>query len=533
MKALLSKPAILLAIGAVLLAGAAVSCTKDAMSGTIGSTVGVSVNVRGESTKTAAEPERLARVIPMAGGSVEEYVSDYPFTESPATKGATLTTSGINTVNTQFNMEGWLGTDILTASEASDADKSNRHFLSDVATKGSDGWSLQDGEQWRNGINTTFWSYFVPSDGPSPDFSMPGSTPTDAQLQSISFTYDLPTPGTSNNDAAGLKDLLVAYNYKTGATAGGNVDVQFNHPLAAIKFAVNNTGISGGTNTTDNDYVNITKVEILGASTSGSFTATGSGTNAVTFSCTASTDTTTYTQAATRAQIADGFFTADNSEYVFFMIPQDLTDVKVRLTMQRHKRTLYYGTDGMLDHDSWSTDYYTFTRTVSLGTGSWESGKYYTYRINSTVYFGGETLTLDPDNLETSGGVSTEGGRLEFNVDGTSVLNVWIAPLNVTEIMVVRVNFIHNYNNNSGKSNRVVWLEDGESSLTTKDASLVAEARTIANASEYCRVPKSVPGMTTSGLHRAMTVSTDWTAREVSQTRKTRCSSILAAVSPP
>lgn len=477
----------------VVLAGImTMSCEKESSFGKPTSSIKVNVVNNDYNTRSELNAPTLSRVIKMDGGGyIEEYVSDSPFETVQETRGAQVTTTSINTVGQTFCFNGWLATSIDDADQASEADKGNHHILNNAtATREASEWTLDDSEDWRRGIQTTFWSYHIPTGSTATTtFTMPGNTPTDAQLTSIGFTHTLPSSGGSNNDAYALSDLLVAYNKENKES--GAVDIKFAHPLAAVKFTVGDTGISGSTTATDNDYVEITKVEIADAVTSGTFTATGSGTNTCTFSCTPGSSTATYSQAATRAQIkgtgyTDGFFTAPTSEYVFFMIPQDLSNVKLRVTMQRHKKIIVYKSDGLtIDHTEWSPEIVTLTRTVILGSGTWESGKYYTYKINATVFFGGEDITL-PDNPEVSPGIDTTGDKLRFYVDGKSTLNEWIAPLDVTGVSVIKVSFTHTYTNNSGKSNRIIWLEDPTNpAVKTTNSDLVAEARSIAKYDKY------------------------------------------------
>lgn len=429
----------------------------------------------------------VSRVIALPGGGfIEETVSDFPFGDEAVTKGAVITTSSYNAINTEgrsFNFEGWLGSDILSADAASDEDKANRHFLSTEPQYTGGKWVMPV-EYWRNGIQTTFWSYYIPESSTSSiSFTLPSADASDEQLKSLNFTCTLPAPGTEDNDALNLKDFVVAYNHdvRTSSHAGGPIGIEFHHPLSAVRFAVNDGGISGSATSGDNDYVEISKVELVDVKTQASFTASGSDTNTCSISCNSTSGSATYSQVSTRADINDGMFTGSSSEYVFFMLPQDLTAVKARITLQkRRKITVYSSTGYDVDHFEWSDEAITETRVVTLG-GSWESGKYYTYRINATVFFGGESMTL-PDDFEYSGINVTGDG---FDVTGRDGLNAWIAPLPCSDIKIIRVDLIHSYDNPNGKSHRSIWLEDYATHKTTKDAELVAAANALPKASVF------------------------------------------------
>lgn len=472
------------------------SCEKmsSKADGSVAGMIGVDIREKSIITKSGLDGAVLSRVMPMEGGAIEEYVSDYP--QAIATKGAVVSASGFNAINEdgrQFVMNAWLGTDILTSDNGSEEDKANRHFLSATPQRQSGEWELGTSAQWRNGINTTFWSYYVPEDAQSvPEFTLPGNAPTDAQLQSISFKYSLPLPKGEYNDAYSLSDFVVAYNKQNNQVdRSSKLDICFNHPLAAVKFTVGD-GISGSSVEGDNDYVNIKSVEIVDVRNSGTFTATGTGRDGCSFTCVPGTDTYTYSQDATRAQIhgtngQDGFFTSAQSEFVFFMIPQSLDGVKLRITMERQKKiAVYVGNNPDPDHYIWSgkDDVVTFTREFSFNGGEWKPGKYYTYNIKSLVYFGGETISL-PDDPETGGVTITEDNKIEFYAEGQETAEGFVAPLNVKDIQVIKVTLHHKYANSSGKGMRYIWLEDMNNGRSTKDADLVAQAGSVDRAAMY------------------------------------------------
>lgn len=425
-----------------------------------------------------------------------ESVSCIPSDMALSTRGATVTTAGIQQTGKSFSIEGWLGPE--------DTESSNRHFFSNRPEYDGTSWILQNDTVWQSGIPATFWSYYLPEGCPTPSFSWPGDTPSSDQLSNLSFTFGLPSPTADSTDAASLKDFVVAYNRETrnisasgavsvidgtGSVQPNGIDISFCHPLAAIRFTAGN--INGSSDPTNSEYVDITGIELTGVASRGAFVATGSGGDTCTFACTPS-DTVTYSQITTRSQIAAGQYCNAGSEYIFFMIPQNLEHVKVRLTISKRKKTISYGADGNPVDSTYSAPQ-TSVREVSL-SGSWESGKYYTYKLSPRIFFGGEVLTMKKDELEvsdTSNIKLTENG-LEFYVDGRSSLNEWIAPLPVTGINIVKLSFTHTYTNNSQGSFRRIWLENAipnpayteggsepryiSDGMTTPDATLVAEA---------------------------------------------------------
>ena len=76
----------------------------------------------------------------------------------PLTRVAEVTTANLD----KFSIEGYLGDEILTCEYASDADKSNRHFIDSLTVeKNTDGyWYFQGtAPQWRSCVDHHFWAY--------------------------------------------------------------------------------------------------------------------------------------------------------------------------------------------------------------------------------------------------------------------------------------------------------------------------------------------------------------------------------------
>jgi len=457
-------------------------------------------NISGESTKA---PDCESRRIIHLGDNLilEETISSTGF--APSTKGSVVTTNGYNKINSTgncFSIEGWLGPEAV--------DSLDRHFFSDNARFSGSQWLLDKQTFWTSSIPSTFWSFYLPYGCPKPVVSWPGTLPTEDQLKELSFVYTLPSPTSAQNDAYASRDLLVSYNreirkinndgsisvdYGTGtATKENTIGISFHHPLAALKFVVgtiNGSGIAG-----ENEYVEIEKIELHGVASRGSFVAKGSNSSDLAFTCVPS-DTTTYAQQTTRAQIAGGSFSNDNAEYIFFMLPQNLDKVTVGITLKKRQKNYVHSSTGEIV-DSTYTEPKTIVKEAKIN-GAWKSGKYYTYKLSPLVYFGGEELKMDPNKLEVSDTTRinlTEDG-LTFFVEGRGELNEWIAPLSVSGIKIVKLSFTHSYSNNSQSSFRQIWLEnvilnpayveggtepkyipDG---TTSSDTDLVAEAKAL------------------------------------------------------
>lgn len=511
---------------ALIVAVAFVSC-EDSLHFGASSKHEISVNVSGSSlsgTRSAQGTAIQKRTFPLGDNLLlEETVSDFDAVQETATRGAIITTDGYNAINTEgktFTIQGWLGSsDINAASDASSTDRDDRHFIKDALAERSGSYWTLGSYYWRDGIASTFWSYTHPSVG-TLSITLPGDNPSDESLKTLPFSYSLPAPTSDYTDAANLQDFVIAYNYEkrskdgdgirqdfgtAATTANNDINVTFRHPLAAIKFIMGT--ISGDSDADGDEYVNITKVELVDVSTSGEFTATGNNNSGCTFSCTPAVSTATYAQESEtlRADISAGNFVNANSDCVFFMIPQDLSGVKIRLTMTRNKKNITYEPDGVTINSVSYGDPIEFTREVTLN-GSWESGKYYTYKLSSKVYFGGEETILKKDEIEISSDKINidESGNLNFSVSGSVNFAEWVAPLPTKDVKVLKLTITHTYSNSSGKSWRNIWLENAvvnpeytgsgdtthphyinPTELDTRNSTLVAEAKELTKAAIY------------------------------------------------
>ncbi len=448
------------------------SCQRFTLDGSVGSSIGIKVSSRSGATKAGGEYGVYNRTIVGSNCLLDEYVSDYPV-DGPSTKGAIITSSTINASGKTFKMEGWLGEELITAENAGAEDLTNRHFLSETVTCNGSTWSMGSTNYWRNDIPTTFWSYVNPAEGPAPVFTWPGDNPVNTALKSISFTYSLPAPGGDGNDAFNLQDFLVAYNRESRkrSDSSTSMNVKFSHPLAAVKFIVDDASLNGNPDPANDEYVRILRVEISGVKSSATFTATGESGSACTFSCSNYGESASYAQGIAtgsdmRQDIENGLFTAANSQYVFFMIPQSLDGAKVKVVFQ--KRSINTNFDGSFNSFG---DWKTIEQTASLAGDSWVSGKYYTYKISANVYAGGETIALptNPEDIEHSSNVEIdENGVISFNWAGSVDASGYVAPIPVKQVKIIKMSWEQSYVNSSGKGIRKIWLQDKDNpSLTT------------------------------------------------------------------
>lgn len=345
----------------------------------------LNISSSSKSTKAAADA-KFVRTIELKGDGMEpiflsEYVSDnlggFPVEEM--TRGMITTTADINTAGKVFTVDAYLATEIATADGSEDPDKTNFHFIDNRQVSYSGSLWQWDGSEplWRNGIATTFWSYYPVSVATRTIHLPAGDTPNDIAQKSLSFEYTLPAPAMAApyQDAQNQKDLLFAYNNETytvnnSGTVSRNssnpaysrtdnqVDITFYHALAAVKF-----DISGVVR----DFT-IKTIAIENVVSGGSCSVTGP--IAVdSFNWTQNSDLKAYAQDFT----ADDDFEIgvggrkvqkSTSEKVFFMIPQTLgEDARLAVTFE-------------------FPDHTTQTLYGDIKGDEWLPGKYYTYALS-------------------------------------------------------------------------------------------------------------------------------------------------------
>lgn len=316
------------------------------------------------------------------------------------TKGAVVTTEGLNKAGQGFLMNAWLGSENrYDGTQDGDgrvydaSDKGNYHFISSETVSYSSGsWSMGAEYSWRSSVPTSFWSLY-PVSVTDWDVTLPGDTASDDEQKQISFDYTIPSSA-DGDDAVGQPDLCVAFSYKTWEDGTDHyVDIDFKHALSAVLFDV--TDIPDG--------ISVTKIAIIGLKGSGSCTVTGStsgnsSAKGVTFGWTTSGDNCSWSQS-----FGDSDFetsggrrvTKESGSKIFMLIPQTLTaDTKLSVTF-------YDGTNST-------------TREASIGDGStsFKAGKRYTFRLG--VKEGELTAGLpDPYNGDPLGGTDVGGEGLD------------------------------------------------------------------------------------------------------------------------
>lgn len=448
------------------------SCEKESQ--TSNSAIVARVSDKQLSATKASSASTPCRVLESEEGQAyfEEYVDDFPFETGYMTKGTLIDNSSIKTSG--FFVEGIAGVGFQG---------DVRYFMQSVpCTFSSPEWDLSSVYYWpSNNVPMTFWSHpslagtgfsiiGMGSDGSVTDF---GSA-TAEQLTKMKLSYSM-TTGTGN-DAAGTKDFVLAYSNKYYDESNPNeyVDVDFFHPMAAVRFIEGgiNHGDASSQDPSSDGYVRISRISINNAYSSGNLLATGSGYKNCTFEWSDLGNQTTYneTNDGLRSQIVAGDFDTVGSK-VFYMIPQSLSGISVTIVFEKKK------------NGTWKQ----FERTVNL-SGEWVAGKYYTYKINAGIYTGGEDITL-PDNPteweKENVVIDSETGLMSLHFSGSGDLSGYVAPLPAVGVNIIKVTFVQNNTNNSGKTGHLVWLEDKATGLTTRESSLVDECRALPNYSSY------------------------------------------------
>lgn len=387
----------------------------------------IKVNVSGimeVGTKSEAENEEKDSLLTeVCLGAIDETdtlvltttVGDYddlPLELVGQTKGPVNTTAVLNQNGRSFVMNAWLGeTNRYKNDDGNgrtyeqggssgrvnyEADKENYHFIDNAGVSYSSGeWTVSGGQNWRNGVPTTFWSYY-PSTNSLISWAWPEKKASDDAQQKVGFTYKLPVPSSADaTDAAvALQDVIFAYNYQSatfgedptkkdfGKLVSGSdvVNIKFRHLLAAIRFDISKV---------KNAEVTIDEVFFEGVVSEGKCSLTGDrSSGAMTIAWTPD-----YSKKANLKQAFssddfngdglvkdDGGHTIknalqiDGSKY-FFFIPQAVKGKDIVLGVT------YTKSDGV-------------TRTVRTvldhnpGQSSdipWEAGKIYTYKLSTAA----------------------------------------------------------------------------------------------------------------------------------------------------
>ena len=411
-------------VAIALLASTLVSCEMENMPINIDNNGKVGVTVSGHkglATKSVSGSSEYIGSYP-AGEiegvqlNIEAYISDndnLPFAEEIRSKGSIVTTESINADNQQFAFNGWLGS-------TNRGDETNFHFVSALATKGSGKWTLSADSNWRNGVPSSFWSYYPAGISV---VTLPANNAEDAAQKQLGFSYTTPVNATDQ------KDILFAYNLHTvsydtkGETEDSEfVDVDFCHALAAVRFDVaaaiadgvtvtgvyfkdvvtDGTCVISGTPGADND-----------ASGSVAFAWTPDNTKKVTMSQeVAATD---FSETGLDGTTANALMPLGSSKF-FFFIPQAVSGMELGI--------VYTRADGT-----------TCESTASLSHAAWEAGKIYTYKLNPAAdKVGVDVIETLNANVKTDVSVQNTGNVNEFL--RAAIIGNWVMSDGTNETLV-------------------------------------------------------------------------------------------------
>lgn len=316
------------------------------------------------------------------------------------TKALPITTAGAATNGTEtpldirdlgFTMEAYADA-AYHDNETNEDFEAGIYFTKSVAcTKGTpDVWTIEDEPDWINGVNIRFfcWSPIATSGTRT---ITPSTTVGSDELQ-FSYVY---TPISAAYTSEAAEDLIFAYasnkaeygdtygesdygELKDGST--DEIDLTFNHALAQVRFCLST---DDGTYDKSLKLVSITlKNEPNGGNCV--FDGGGSIADGTMFDWTPSTTKVNFTQTfdaefpgtGTPETIPDDWvkskYTEDSIDYnlytctgdVLFLVPQEFTGKKIDITFQK----------GTAEP---------FTLEASIPDGTWEAGKYYTYKIKA------------------------------------------------------------------------------------------------------------------------------------------------------
>lgn len=307
-------------------------------------------------------------------------------TDGSATNG---TQSPLSIRNIGFTMNAYAD-EAYHDNETNTDYSAGKYFGKTVSYSGGN-WTIADDPVWLNDVNLRFFSW-APS-SPAGTLAI-NKDDTDCNNAQMPFTYTAAAPSVSTDPmtTASTSDLIFAYNsqkvaYNTSGTkTSGNeeVSIKFNHAMAQIRFCLSTDDGTFGKS------IKLISVKVKNEPVGGSCEFNGDGTLSAgtLFSWTPSTTKGDFLQTFTNAifpgppasgteVIPTGWvkssYTKNSNTYnlytctgdILFLVPQkNFTGKKVDVTIQE-------GTDDPI------------TLTASIPDGSWEAGKYYSYKIKA------------------------------------------------------------------------------------------------------------------------------------------------------
>lgn len=293
------------------------------------------------------------------------------------TKGMVVTSDYINQVGEEFLLNAWLessnryyiGKEGFSQSYCPE-DASDFHFMkSALATRGSSSWELTTTEEspywnvWRNKVPTNFWAVYPTSDrgarGLARNIVYPADNASDEEQKRLSVSY------TESNRVEINPDLCFAYCRQTWdgtkASNSNNVELNFNHALAAVYFDFFNA--------LDAHFTFVNQCSINGVYSSGECNVTATDDKQIEINWTNQSNPKTFSrideftfdeiEGAGRQKFYD-------NEHIFMMVPQTLPSD----AMLNFSSTI--GSERFRASIAWKSD----------GTPmEWKPGKKYLYKI--------------------------------------------------------------------------------------------------------------------------------------------------------
>lgn len=352
-----------------------VSCSKELIWGAMrndGRIVPVvkSVNTKASSGGLDVEPVS-SRVVAVSDSLelIKTVYDDPAFLQQAATKSKVKTTSSI----TGFTMKAyaeqqWHDNRIQSGpGSISDPNAPGLYFTTTVSGSSGGGWNMADEQTWLNGVPLSIWC--------SDDYPLTLNSPTSARFEM-----------TVSGPASGHKDPVFSYNRETrsfyedgdprygqqkscqstGGSSDESVNIRFFHALSAIQFF---KGTISGSYKISNITIQGVDSHSVCNITADPSVSPEEGVSNLTFSHSSDTPAS-FSQDyegndPSLARPSAGKYDADDSK-TFFMIPQDLgSDAALKVTFTDNKG-------------------HVTSSVFSLDGDSWETGKYYVYRIGLT-----------------------------------------------------------------------------------------------------------------------------------------------------
>lgn len=326
------------------------------------------------------------------------------------------------------------------------ADGSTVYFSNEKTDKAGNFWNTATTYLWPTG-EVQFYAYApyyidyaIAESSPSMKMSsyIDGITNT-ADVRHMEFSYETPVSNDGNTDAEAQPDLMFAYN-STAKTADGSVPMHFRHALSAIRFKTDDV-VSGTIKsiTIGGVYGKGTCV-FDGAAALAGEKVTGDGSEKpACFTWTSSGEANCSYMQTINVENVQGTpqdLTANAGEATtFMMIPQTLpADAFVKVVIETESGTsvVFQG---------------------SIGGGSWEAGKTYTYTISASSILWEYVFEVTALSNDAEHADDTQKYITIFDFDGSRHSNYQVKSYRrlasdptQTEILPWEIRNMHNVN---------------------------------------------------------------------------------------